>query len=78
MSKKLDNRFVPRPVSSNFPWYERDGLMTRYDVKCQEFLEDTDKHFQNLMIINFDMINSKGNLSEDKIKQYQTVNLGKT
>ena len=49
--------------------------MTRYDqVKCQEFLEDTDKHFQNLKIINFDMINSKGKLSDDKIKQYQTVN----
>ena len=75
MSKKVDNRFVPRFFSSNLPWYERDGLMTWYDrVKCQEFLEDTDKHFQNLKIINFDIVNSKGELLKDKIKQYQTIN----
>ena len=67
MSKKLDNQFVPRFFSNNLPWYERE-------VKCQEFLEDTEKHFQNLKIINFDIINSKGTLSEDKIKQYQTIN----
>ena len=49
--------------------------MTWYDqVKCQEFHEDTDEHFQNLKIINFDMIYSKGKLSAEKIKQYQTVN----
>ena len=75
MSKKVDNRFVPRFFSNNLPWYERDGLMTWYDqVKCQEFLEDTDKHFQNLKIINFDIVNSKGKLLKDKIKQYQTIN----
>lgn len=50
MSKKLDNRFIPRFVSNNLPWYERDGLMTWYDqVKCQEFLEDIVEHFQNLI-----------------------------
>ena len=75
MSKKLDNHFVPKYVPNDFPWYERDGLMTWYDqVKCQQFLEDTDEHFQNLKIINFDMINSKGKLTENKMKQYQIVN----
>ena len=32
------------------------------------------KHFQNLKIINFDMISSKGKLSESKMKKYQTAN----
>ena len=59
MSKKLDNQFVPRFFSNNLPWYERE-------VKCQEFLEDTEEHFQNLKIINFDIINSKGTLSKTK------------
>ena len=74
MSKKLDNHVVPRYVANDLPWYERDGLMKWYDqVKCQEFLEDTDKHFKNLNIINFDIINSKGKFSESKMKQYQSV-----
>ena len=42
--------------------------------KCQDFLEDLDSHFENLEIVNFDLIHSKGNLPETKIKQYQTVN----
>ena len=32
------------------------------------------KHFQNLKIINFDMISSKGKLSESKMKKYQIAN----
>lgn len=49
--------------------------MTWYDhVKCQEFLEDIHKHFQNLKIINFNIFNSKGELPESKLKQYQTAN----
>ena len=75
MSKKLDNHVVPRYIANDLPWYERDGLMKWYDqVKCQEFLEDTDKHFKNLNIVNFGIINSKGKLSESKMKQYQSVN----
>ena len=47
MNKKVDNRFVPNYVPNNLPWHERDGLMTWYDqVKCQEFLENTDSHFK--------------------------------
>ena len=32
------------------------------------------KHFQNSKIINFDIISSKGKLSESKMKKYQTAN----
>ena len=75
MNKKLDNFFVPKAFSNNLPWYDRDGLMTWHDqVKCEEFFVDTNENFKNLKIINFDMINSKGKLSQSKTKQYQTVN----
>ena len=74
MSKKADNRFIPTFVRSDLPWYKRDGLMTWYEqCKCQEFLENTDEHFQNLQILNFDMINSNGKIDDDKLKPYQTI-----
>ena len=74
MNKKIDNKFVPSYFPNDLPWYERDGLMTQYDqVKCEQFLEDTDAHFQNLKNIKFDIINSKGR-PKSKLKQYQTVN----
>ena len=45
-NKKVDNRFVPTYVPNDLPWYERNGLLTLYEqVKCQEFLQNTDSHF---------------------------------
>ena len=42
------NNYAPEYMPENLPWYERDGLLTWYDqVKCKEFLEDTDAHFKN-------------------------------
>ena len=39
---------------------ERDGLETWYrQNKCQEFLENTNKHFKQRKIVNFQMINEK-------------------
>ena len=72
-SKKVDNGFIPTFVSNNLPWYKHDGLMAWYDQgKCQEFLKNTDDHFQNLQILNFDIINSNGKIDDNKLKQYQT------
>ena len=42
-------------------------------MKYYEFLEDKDNHFKNLEITNFDMIYNKKTLSNDKIKQYQSI-----
>ena len=39
--------------------------------KCQEFLENTNKHFEQRKIVNFHMINEK--LDKKIIQQYQTV-----
>ena len=42
-------------------------------MKCKEFLKDIDNHLKNLEITNFDMIYNKKTLSNDKIKQHQTI-----
>ena len=73
VSKKVDNRFIPNYVANNLPWYKRDGLMTWYDEgKCRDFLENTDEHFETLKIINFDIINSNGQIDNKKLREYQT------
>ena len=70
----MANKYVPKFVLDNLPWYKCDGLMTWYDQeKCKDFLEDTDKHFQNTTTINFDVINTKNERSKETLKQYQTV-----
>ena len=51
---------------------ERDGLETWYrQNKCQEFLENTNKHFEQRKIVNFHLINEK--LDKKIIQQYQTI-----
>ena len=74
MAKKIDNTYTSKFVPNNLPWYERDGLNTWYEEnKCNDFLEDPDKLFENLQINNFDLIFNKNKLSSQKIKQYQTI-----
>ena len=64
-SKETDNQFIPSFVSNDLPWYEREGLNTWYEQgKCQYFLENTDNHFQNLQILNFDIIYSNGKIDD--------------
>ena len=71
------NKYVPEFVPSDLKWYERDGLMTWYDqVKCEQFLEDVNKHFSKTKIVNFDIINKsiKGEeISEGILRDYQIV-----
>ena len=75
MAKIIDKTYLPKFVPNNLPWYERDGLNTWHEQnKCNDFLEDSDKHFENLQINNFDLIFNKNKLSSQKIKQYQTIN----
>ena len=69
---KFDNKFIPKYVSDDLKWYERDGLDTWYlQNKCNDFLNDADEDFKQMKIINFDMI--KNNVSTEKLKQYQTL-----
>ena len=56
-SNNCVNNYVPKYVLKDLLWYERDGLMTWYDqVKCEEFLRDSDKHFKTEKVMNFDII----------------------
>lgn len=69
---KYDNRYIPKFVPNNLKWYERDGLETWYlQNKCNDFINNTDEHFKQMKIINFDII--KNNVSTEKLKQYQTL-----
>ena len=53
-------------------WFEKDRLETWYRRnKCEEFLENTDLHFKQRKIINFDMI--KNDITDKKIKRYQLI-----
>ena len=56
---KVDKSFAPKFIPDNLKWYKHDGLKTWYlRNKCSEFLEDTDSHFKNRKIVNFDIINN--------------------
>ena len=69
---EFDNEFIPSYIPMNLNSSERDGLETWYrQNKCQEFLENTNKHFEQRKIVNFHMINEK--LDKKIIQQYQTV-----
>ena len=69
---KVDNVYIPKYVSDNLKWYERDGLDTWYlKNKCDVFLQDTDLHFQQRRILNFDVI--ENGVSEKTFKQYNQI-----
>ena len=71
---KLGNTFVPKFISDNLKWYERDGLETWYlRNKCSAFLEDTDSHFKNSKIANFDLINNGAKMAKQTLMQYRTI-----
>ena len=72
MTWRFHNEFVPPFVSKDLKWFERDELQTWWrSNKCEELLENTDLHFKNRKINNFDMI--KNDISDDKTKQYQQI-----
>lgn len=74
MTWQSDNKFVPPYASENLKWFERDGLETWYrQNKCREFLEDTDLHFEQRQISNFDMIRNGEKLDKKTIEQYQKI-----
>ena len=76
-SNNCINNYVPEYVPTDLLWYEPDGLMTWYDqVKCEEFLRDSDKHFKMEKVINFDIIRrevSGEKVPDEVLKKYQTI-----
>lgn len=55
----------------------RDGLLTRYDQgKCKDMLRNTNKHFQEAKVVNFDIIHRKvwgKKVPEELLRHYQTL-----
>ena len=78
MASKPTNSYVPKYMPEILPWYERDGLMTWHDQgKCADFLEDTNNHFREAKIINFDIIHRQCQgevVLPDLLKYYQIIN----
>ena len=67
-----ENVFIPKYVPQNLKQYEKDGLETLYrQIKCEEFLNNTDLHFAKRKITNFDIV--KNQVSDNKLKQYQLI-----
>lgn len=71
------NNYVAIYVPKDLPWYERDGFLTWYDqCKCKDFLNDTDKHFWETTIGNFDIIHKQWSgekMPKSVLKNYQTL-----
>ena len=68
MVQKVDNIFVQKFIPNDLKWYERGGLDTWYlEGKCKDFLENTDRHFEQMKIINFYILS----VSKKGLKQYQ-------
>ena len=71
------NNYVLEYFPKDLLLYESDGLMTWYDqVKCENFLRDTDKHFKEAKVINFDIIHQEARgekVPEEVLKHYQTL-----
>ena len=66
---KCNNKYIPEYVPKNLKWYERDGLETWYlQNKCNDFINNTEEHFKQMKITNFDIIkkNVQKNLSNIK------------
>ena len=73
------NAYIPKLIPKDLPLYERTGLMIWYDQEQSEDLFlffDTDKHFREAKIINFDIIwrECRGEeVPKDLLQEYQTV-----
>ena len=54
---EADNNFIPKYIPGNLKRYEKDGLDTWYlRSKCEGFLKNTDLHFAERKVVNFDMM----------------------
>ena len=71
------NNYVPKYIPKDLPWYERNGLITYIDqVKCEEFLKDSDNHFKTVRIINFNITQREvagAKVPEELLQHYKTV-----
>ena len=77
MSDKIFvNKYIPKVVPKDLPWYKRDGLMTYTDqLKYKRFMSNPNKYLEKAEVINFDMIYARCGRPPQQYsnKHYQTV-----
>ena len=74
--KIFANKYIPKYVPENLPWYKRDELLTYIDqLKYKYFISDPDAHIKNKQPINFEMIHAQccGQPHTHSGKYFQTV-----
>ena len=58
--KIFADKYIPKYVPEDLPWYERNGLLTYVDQwKYKEFISDPDTDVKNTKVVNFDMIHAQ-------------------
>ena len=58
--KIFADKYIPKYVPEDLPWYERNGLLTYVDQwKYKEFISDPDTDVNNTKVVNFDMIHAQ-------------------
>lgn len=76
MPKNCVNKCVPDFVDSNLKWYVCDDLLTYIDeLKYKEFIRDTDAHFKNEKVVNFNIIHyeCRDDPLCNSVKNYRTL-----
>lgn len=75
--KIFSNNYVPCYQDLNtLPWFERDDFSSNINgLKCEQFMENPDEHFNNAEVGNFDIIHNrcKDNPLENTVQNYKTV-----
>ena len=45
------NKYIPKYVPEDLPWYERNGLLIYIDqLKYKDFISDPDAHIKNTQV----------------------------
>ena len=74
--KILCNKYIPKYVLEDLPWYEWDGHLTYIDqLKYKEFISNPDRHMKKAEVINFDIIYARCGCAPQQYsdRYYQTV-----
>ena len=73
------NNYVPKfvPSPENLPWFEKDFMYWLDRHRCEDFFKNTNKHFKEAKIVNFDVIHRQARgeppPSKEHLQEYQTV-----
>ena len=77
MSDKIYvNKYIPKVVPEDLPWYKRDDLMTYIEkLKYKDFISNPDAYLEETEVINSDLVYARCGRQHQQYsdKLYQTV-----